>query len=77
MDNTPLRPCLLRVADAAAALGVSRSQLYVLLRRGDLRALKVGRATRLSTAELARFTADAKPAAFRPLPAHRAAGADR
>lgn len=39
-------------AEAAELLGVSRQHVYALIARGDLRRFKVGRCTRLNTAEV-------------------------
>jgi excisionase family DNA binding protein len=41
---------LLTPADVAARLSVSRSQVYALARRGDLRAVRVGRLPRITEA---------------------------
>lgn len=38
---------LLRVDEAAKALGVSRSQVYVLIARGELDAVTIGRSRRV------------------------------
>jgi excisionase family DNA binding protein len=46
---------LLRVDEAAARLSVSRASLYRLLTSGRLRAVRVGRATRIPARELERF----------------------
>lgn len=45
-------------AEAAAALGCSRQHVHNMLRRGDLRAVKLGRSTRISAAELHRVLGD-------------------
>ena len=46
---------LLRVDEAARVLGVSRATLYRLVAAGRLRAVRVGRATRIPARELERF----------------------
>ena len=46
---------LLRLDEAARALGVSRATLYRLIAAGRLRAVRVGRATRIPARELERF----------------------
>ena len=43
---------LLRVQEAAEALGVSRTSLYVLLRAGDIPSLHIGRSVRVPVAAL-------------------------
>ena len=43
MDHpTPITPRVLRVEEAARALGIGRSLLYELIRSGRLRSFKVG-----------------------------------
>ncbi|MEV5692462.1 helix-turn-helix domain-containing protein [Micromonospora globbae] len=44
MDNTstPITPRVLRVEEAARALGIGRSLVYNLIRSGRLRSFKVG-----------------------------------
>ncbi|MER7460946.1 helix-turn-helix domain-containing protein [Micromonospora echinaurantiaca] len=44
MDNTstPITPRVLRVEEAARALGIGRSLVYDLIRSGRLRSFKVG-----------------------------------
>ncbi|HVB13762.1 MAG TPA: helix-turn-helix domain-containing protein [Candidatus Dormibacteraeota bacterium] len=46
---------LLRVEEAAERLGLSRSFAWMLVSRGELGAVKLGRRTLVSEAELARF----------------------
>lgn len=53
---------LLTTSEAAAALGISRAKLYELLARGELRALKINAATRVSVAELERYVAQLEAA---------------
>jgi len=43
--------------EAAKALRISRTTLYALLKSGELRAVKIGRSTRLTKAELKRYVA--------------------
>lgn len=43
---------LLRVDEAAAALGVGRSFMYGLVQRGDIGSVKLGRARRIPRHEL-------------------------
>ena len=48
---------LLRIPDAARALGIGRTTLYKLIDDGDLRVVRIGRAVRVSPAELHAFVA--------------------
>ena len=56
---------LLPVPVAAQRLGVGRSTLYVLLGRGDIEAVKVGRRTLVTEVSLARLVAGLPRAEFR------------
>ncbi|MGE3811689.1 MAG: helix-turn-helix domain-containing protein [Candidatus Nanopelagicales bacterium] len=49
-------------AEAAAVLGVGRSTVYVLIRAGDLPALKIGGRTLITRAALEELLARAEPA---------------
>lgn len=51
---------LLRVPEAAEALGVSASQVRNLIWAGELPAVRIGRAVRVARAELAKY-AEALP----------------
>ena len=44
--------CLMRVREAAAFLGLSRSKLYALMEAGELRFAKFGKSRRIPRAEL-------------------------
>lgn len=46
---------LLTVTEAAGLLSVSRTNLYKLVQRGDIRSIQLGRSRRIPTSELARF----------------------
>jgi len=48
---------LLTVAEVAARLGISRTQTYHLIHRGDIRSLTIGRSRRVAPAALAAFIA--------------------
>jgi excisionase family DNA binding protein len=48
---------LYRVGTAAQRLDISRSQLYKLLGRGDIRAVKVGNSIRIPVSEMERIAA--------------------
>ena len=47
---------LMTIPEAARRLALSRSTLYRLIRQGQLRTIRVGRARRVPVTELARFT---------------------
>jgi excisionase family DNA binding protein len=49
---------LLRVAEVAKRLTISRSKTYELIAAGQLRALRVGRSRRIPASELERFVAE-------------------
>lgn len=56
VDSLPERTeRLLTVADAANFLAISRRQVYVLLERGELPAVRVGTRIRLIPAELTAY----------------------
>lgn len=48
---------LVRVDEAASMLGVGMTTIYRLIRSRDLRAVKIGTATRIATDELRAFVA--------------------
>jgi excisionase family DNA binding protein len=56
MDN-PLRQQLLTTQEASAILRISRSQLYLLLQRGELRSVAIGRRRLITRAALEEFVA--------------------
>lgn len=56
------KPDMLTVGDAAKALGLSLSKTYELVREGRLRHNRIGRAIRISPADLATFQRDATKA---------------
>jgi excisionase family DNA binding protein len=49
---------LLRVEEAAELLSVSRAHVYSLIRSGDIRSVKLGKARRISQAEIDRLMDD-------------------
>ena len=54
-------PLLLTVAEAAHRLRLSRSTVYVLIRRGELRSVKQGAARRVPAAALLEYVRGLKP----------------
>lgn len=48
---------LLRVRQAGELLGLGHSKVYELLRAGELRSVRIGRARRIPRAEVAAFVA--------------------
>jgi len=52
-----MEPTLLRPPEVARQLGLGRSKVYELLRAGELRSVRVGRARRIPAAEVAAFVA--------------------
>jgi excisionase family DNA binding protein len=66
----PSDPMLLTVEEAAQRLRVGRTTLYALVKAGAIRPVHIGRATRFTAAELARFVR----ALERPAPRRRPRG---
>ncbi|MDB5294893.1 MAG: Transcriptional regulator [Phycisphaerales bacterium] len=56
----PIVPSLLPPPDAARALSVSERTLFTLTQRGDLPAVRIGRAVRYDPADLRRYVERAK-----------------
>ena len=50
-----VRPLLVSVEQAAGLLGIGRTMLYELIRRGDLRPIRIGRCVRIPQRELEAF----------------------
>lgn len=48
----PVEPICVRVNDAARMIGVGRTKLYELISSGELETIKIGKATRITTASL-------------------------
>ena len=48
----PVEPLCVRVSDAAHMIGVGRTKLYELISSGELETIKIGKATRITTASL-------------------------
>lgn len=47
MDSTPVEPVLLRVSEAASLLGLGRTTLYELMKSGEIKTVRIGRAVRI------------------------------
>jgi excisionase family DNA binding protein len=47
-----VEPICVRVNDAARMIGVGRTKLYELISSGELETIKIGKATRITTASL-------------------------
>lgn len=48
----PLDPICVRVNEAARMIGVGRTKLYELIAAGEVETVKLGKATRITTASL-------------------------
>ncbi|SDK04144.1 helix-turn-helix transcriptional regulator [Nonomuraea jiangxiensis] len=55
MNVAPLEQRLLRVPEVMAVLGLSRWQIYNLIRSGELESVKVGRSRRVPVAAVDNF----------------------
>ena len=51
----PVEPICVRVNDAARMIGIGRTKLYELISSGELETIKIGKATRITTASLHRL----------------------
>ena len=47
-----VEPICVRINDAARMIGVGRTKLYELISSGELETVKIGKATRITTASL-------------------------
>jgi hypothetical protein len=65
LDQIQSWPAAVDVPDAADALGISRAQAYVSVKRGDFpaRVIKVGRRFKVVTADLVRLLGGAEAVA--------------
>ena len=50
-----VEPICVRVNDAARMIGVGRTKLYELISSGEVETIKIGKATRITTASLHRL----------------------
>jgi len=48
----PVEPICVRINDAARMIGIGRTKLYELIATGELETVKIGKATRITTASL-------------------------
>lgn len=55
-------PFVLTISETCAALKLSRSKVYQLIRAGDLKVIKFGKATRLSVASVQELSERGAPA---------------
>jgi len=53
--HQPVEPICVRVNDAAHMIGIGRTKLYELISSGELEVVKIGKATRITTASLHRL----------------------
>ena len=51
-------PILFSPVQAAKILGISRSQVYVLMTRGELSSLKIGRSRKIAQQQMTQFIND-------------------
>lgn len=54
-NQRPAEPICVRVNDAARMIGIGRTKLYELISSGELETVKIGKATRITTASLHRL----------------------
>lgn len=53
------RPVLLRVAEAAEALGIGKTKIYELIANKTISTVKIGASRRIPAAEIARLSSEA------------------
>ena len=51
-DHQPIEPICVRINDAARMIGIGRTKLYELIAKGEIETVKIGKATRVTTASL-------------------------
>lgn len=56
-----VEPICVRINDAARMIGVGRTKLYELISTGELQAVKIGKATRVTTASLHELVRRSRP----------------
>lgn len=62
MLSTKHLPLVHRIPEACDRIGVGRSRLYDMIRRGEINAIKIGGRTLIPESELQRIVAEARPA---------------
>ena len=50
--HDPAEPICVRINEAARMIGIGRTKLYELISSGELETVKIGKATRVTTASL-------------------------
>ncbi len=50
--HQPVGPICVRINEAARMIGIGRTKLYELISTGELETVKIGKATRVTTASL-------------------------
>ena len=50
--HDPAEPICVKINDAARMIGIGRTKLYELISTGELETVKIGKATRVTTASL-------------------------
>jgi len=58
MPSSTVNPLVVTVAQAAELLGLSRAKIYLLIDAGDLRRVKIGRATRIPVVDITALIED-------------------
>lgn len=53
--HQPVEPICVKINDAARMIGIGRTKLYELISSGELETVKIGKATRVTTASLHRL----------------------
>lgn len=51
----PVEPICVKINDAARMIGIGRTKLYELISMGEVETVKIGKATRITTASLYEF----------------------
>jgi len=60
-DLQPIEPICVRINDAAHMISIGRTKLYELISTGELETVKIGKATRVTTASLREFVRRQRP----------------
>jgi len=61
-QETPRQALLLTISQTAKLLSLSRAMVYLLIQRGELHCIHIGRAVRVSQAELRRWVQEREQA---------------